>query len=73
MMRKEGSGMLPLEAIGVLVILYCFFMYGTLKALRARKTARLKDKAKAEPAVVDIIPEAAAGATPPAAARSAGR
>ena len=32
--------MLPLEAIGVLGILYCFFMYGTLRAIRAKKTAR---------------------------------
>ena len=51
--------MLPLEAIGVLGILYCFFMYGTLRAIRAKKTARLKAKAKAKPAVMDMAPETA--------------
>jgi hypothetical protein len=65
--------MLPLEAIGVLGILYCFFMYGTLKAIRARKTARLKDKAKAEPTAIDRVPEAAPRAALPAMARSADR
>jgi len=32
--------MLPLEAIGVLGILYCFFMYGTLRAMRAEERER---------------------------------
>ncbi|NIN68246.1 MAG: hypothetical protein GTO63_26780 [Anaerolineae bacterium] len=32
--------MLSYEAIGVLAILYCFFMYGTLRAIRAKKTVR---------------------------------
>jgi hypothetical protein len=72
-MRREGSKMLPLEAIGVLGILYCFFMYGMLRALHAKKTARLKDKAKAEPAAIDRVPEAASGAALPAMARSADR
>ena len=51
--------MLPLEAIGVLGILYCFFMYGMLRALRARKTARPKAKPKAElkPAAAGTVPE----------------
>ena len=50
--------MLPLEAIGVLGILYLFFMYGTLRALWAKRTARLKAKAKAElePAATDTVP-----------------
>jgi hypothetical protein len=57
---KEGSEMLPLEAIGVLGFLYLFFMYGTLKALRARKTVHLKaNKAKPKPAVMDMAPETA--------------
>jgi len=47
--------MLSLEAIGVLGILYCFFMYGTLKALRAKKTARLK----AKPTAMDTVSETA--------------
>jgi hypothetical protein len=32
--------MLSLEAIGVLGILYSFFMYGTLRATRAEKRER---------------------------------
>ena len=40
--------MLPLEAIGVLGFLYLFFMYGTLRAIRAKRTVRPKAKAKAE-------------------------
>jgi len=53
--------MLPLEAIGVLGILYCFFMYGTLRALRAKKTApskvKTKAKAKLEPATAGTLLE----------------
>jgi hypothetical protein len=56
---KEGSEMLPLEAIGVLGFLYLFFMYGTLEALRAKKTVHLKAKAKPKPAVMDMAPETA--------------
>ncbi|MFB0546890.1 MAG: hypothetical protein ACETWB_08265 [Anaerolineae bacterium] len=48
--------MLPLEAIGVLGILYLFFMYGTLRALWAKRTARLKAKAELEPAATDTVP-----------------
>lgn len=51
--------MLPLEAIGVLGFLYLFFMYGTLKAIRAKKTVRPKAKAKAEPAATDTVPATA--------------
>ena len=32
--------MLSLEAIGVLGILYSFFMYGTLRAMRAKERKR---------------------------------
>ena len=39
--------MLPLEAIAVLVILYLFFMVGTVRALRAKQTKRRE--AKIEP------------------------
>jgi len=37
--------MLPLEAIAVLGILYCFFMYGTLRATRAEKRERERRRA----------------------------
>ena len=53
--------MLPLEAIGVLGFLYLFFMYGTLRAIRAKRTVRPKAKAKAkvelEPATADTVLE----------------
>jgi len=49
--------MLPLEAIGVLGFLYLFFMYGTWRAIRARRTVR--PKVKAEPAVMETAPETA--------------
>ncbi len=39
--------MLPLEAIGVLGILYCFFIYGTLRATRAKRTVHPKARAAA--------------------------
>jgi hypothetical protein len=42
--------MLSLEAIGVLGIVYCFFMYGTLRAIRAKETVRAQAKAELEPA-----------------------
>jgi preprotein translocase subunit YajC len=32
--------MLSLEVIVILVLLYCFFMYATLRAQRARRTSR---------------------------------
>ena len=51
--------MLPLEAIGVLGFLYLFFMYGNLKAIRAKKTVRPKAKTKAEPVAIDMAPETA--------------
>jgi hypothetical protein len=49
--------MFPLEAIGVLGILYLFFMVGTLKALRA-KTA-LRREAGTKPFVKELTPGAA--------------
>jgi|GEM_PF-2895206 len=51
--------MLPLEAIGVLGFLYLFFMYGTLRAIRAKRTVRPKAKAKVEPepATADTVLE----------------
>jgi len=39
---------LSLEAIGVLGILYCLFMYGTFKALRAKRKVRREAETKAE-------------------------
>jgi hypothetical protein len=47
--------MLSLEAIGVLGILYCFFMYGTLKAIRAKRSVRPEARA----AAMGMAPEAA--------------
>jgi len=44
--NKEVREMLLLEIIGVFGILYCFFTYGTLRALRAKKTERSKTKAE---------------------------
>jgi hypothetical protein len=49
--------MLPFEAIGVLGILCCFFMYGTFRATRAKRTVR--PKARAKPAATDMAPETA--------------
>lgn len=51
--------MLSLEAIGVLGILYCFFMYGTLRAIRAKRTVRPKAKAELEPAATGTVLETA--------------
>lgn len=47
--------MLPLEVIGVLGFLYCFFMHGTLKAIQAKKAVRPKAKAKAQPVAMDKV------------------
>jgi hypothetical protein len=58
-LRKEESEMLPLEVLCVLGILYCFFMYGTLKALRAKKSAHLEAAAKVEPIAKDMAAETA--------------
>jgi hypothetical protein len=38
--------MLPLEVIGLLGLLYVFFMIGTVKALRARKANQREAKIK---------------------------
>jgi hypothetical protein len=53
--------MLPLEVIGVLGLLYVFFMIGTVKALRARSAVRRKAKVKPElkPVIRDTGPETA--------------
>jgi hypothetical protein len=47
--------LLPLEAIGVFGILYCFFTYGTLRALGTKKSVH----PKAEPAATDMARETA--------------
>ena len=58
--NKEVSEMLlSLEALGVLGILYCFFMYGTLRALHTKRTIR----PKAEPAAIDMAWETAKQST----------
>ncbi len=51
--------MLPLEVIGVLGLLYIFFMIGTVKALRAKSAVRRKVKVrpKAKPVVGDTATE----------------
>jgi len=46
--------MLSLEAIGVLGILYFFFMYGTLRAIRAKKAVH-KAKAELKPAAAGTV------------------
>jgi hypothetical protein len=54
--NKEVSEMLlSLEAIGVLGILYCLFMYGTLRALHTKKTVR----PKAKPVAIDMARDTA--------------
>jgi hypothetical protein len=49
--------MLPLEAIGVLGILYLFFMVGTVQAWRAKTGVRRE--AGFKPFVKDLTPGAA--------------
>jgi len=49
--------MLTLEAIGVLGILYLFFVVGTVKALRTK--AALRREAGTKPFVKDLTPGAA--------------
>jgi hypothetical protein len=51
--------MLPLEVIGVLGLLYVFFMVGTIKALRAKSAARRPAKIKEKPLVRRMAPEPA--------------
>jgi hypothetical protein len=49
--------MLPLEAIGILGLLYIFFMVGTVKPLRAKKAVRPKEEVTPRPVVKGIAPE----------------
>jgi hypothetical protein len=51
--------MLPLEVIGVLGLLYTFFMIGTVKALRAKSAVRRAAKTKERPPVRRVAPELA--------------
>jgi hypothetical protein len=55
----EEREMLPFEAIGVLGLLYVFFMVGTVKALRAKKAVRSRAEVRPRPVVKDMAPEAA--------------
>jgi hypothetical protein len=56
---KEESKMLPLEVIGVLGLLYIFFMIGTVRALRAKSAVRRKAKVRPrpKPVVGDVATE----------------
>lgn len=50
--------MLPLEVIGLLGLLYIFFMIGTVKALWAKSAVRRKARARPKPkAVVETMPK----------------
>jgi hypothetical protein len=51
--------MLPLELIGVLGLLYVFFMIGTLKAYRAKSVVRRRAKVRPKRVVRDLSPETA--------------
>jgi hypothetical protein len=51
--------MLPLEMIGVLGLLYVFFMVGTVKALRAKSAVRRTAKIRQKPLVMRIAREPA--------------
>lgn len=44
--------MLPLEVIGLLGLLYIFFMIGTVKAVWAKKAVRRKAKVRPQPKAV---------------------
>jgi hypothetical protein len=49
--------MLPLELIGVLGLLYVFFMIGTVKAYRAKSAVRRRAKVRPKPVVRDLRSE----------------
>jgi hypothetical protein len=51
--------MLPLELIGVLGLLYVFFMIGTVKAYRAKSAVRRRAKVRTKPAVRGLRPQTA--------------
>lgn len=51
--------MLPLEVIGVLGLLYVFFMIGTVKTLRARSAVRRETKVKPKLVIRDTGSETA--------------
>ena len=57
--RREEHEMLPLEVIGVLGLLYVFFMVGTIKALRAKSAVRRPAKIREKRLVRRIAREAA--------------
>jgi hypothetical protein len=57
--------MLPLEAIGVLGLLYIFFMVGTVRALRAKSAVRREAKAKPKPKAKLVIKDTAPGTAKP--------
>jgi hypothetical protein len=56
---KEEGEMLPLEVIGVLGLVYVFFMVGTLKVLRAKSAVRRTDKIRDKPLARAMAPELA--------------
>jgi hypothetical protein len=51
--------MLPLELIGVLGLLYVFFMIGTVKAYRAKSAVRRRAKVRTKRAVRGLRPQTA--------------
>jgi len=51
--------MVPLELIGVLGLLYVFFMIGTIKAYRAKSAVRRRAKVKPKRMVRDLSPTTA--------------
>jgi hypothetical protein len=56
---KEGGKMLPIEVIGVLGLLYIFFMVGTVKAVLAKRAVhrKAKVKPKPKPVIKDLAPQ----------------
>jgi len=56
--RKEDTKMLSLEIIIGLGLLYCFFMYGLLRAAQARRAVR-REVHKPAPAATQPTPQTA--------------
>ena len=47
--------MVPLEVIGVLGILYCFFMYATVRAYLVKNKISVRDKIRDSRLVVAVV------------------
>jgi hypothetical protein len=48
--------MLPLEVIGVMGLLYVFFIIGTVKAYRAKSAVRRRARVRRKPVARDLRP-----------------